>query len=160
MSFQGVDPVAFESVSQTTLTNTVDLGTRRWVDGEEYVYLYNAGGASITATYGCCKSAITGPYSVTVSSVTTPEGQPLFAVVKHSTVPTAAYFWGLVKGQSQVENGATLSLVTDQVMYLAASGMFVHHTISTDAYRWEAGIVRGAGTIAGGSCTAFIKAIG
>jgi len=117
-----VGPVLFESVSQVTATNSVELGTKVTVDGCDYVYVYNAGGEEIDRYHGCILSAVSG-YSVTVSSVSAQDA--LFGVAHHVTIPTANYGWVMVRGFANVVNArASSALTAGADLYLASDGKF------------------------------------
>jgi hypothetical protein len=94
-SFQGVDPVSFEGVSSVTATPSVALGTRRMVNGEEYVYFYSTVASSVTQGMAMTTSGLSG-YSLTRS--TTAEIDAVMCFVKHADVPANNYAWGLVRG--------------------------------------------------------------
>lgn len=114
-SFQGADPVNFEPVSNVTATPSVQLGTRRIVNGEEYVYFYNATGSSATQGMAMTSSGLSG-YSLTRS--TTAEIDAVICFVKHADVPAASYAWGLVRGlvsaqlASAISNGLPIQVGT------------------------------------------------
>ena len=42
------NPIATESVSAVTATPSVEVGTRRYYKGKDYIYCYNAGGSQIS----------------------------------------------------------------------------------------------------------------
>lgn len=113
-------PVEAESVSNVTATNSVDLGTVRMVAGEEYVYVYNDGGAA-SPGQGLVMSGNTG-MSVTASSTT--YFNVCIGVVKHATLTTGTYGWALVKGFSNLKMGDSSSGVIGGGVYLGASGCF------------------------------------
>lgn len=124
-------PVEVESVSNVTLTNSVNLGEVRFVNGEEYVYVYNAGGASITVGYCAVMSANTG-FSVTVTSVSGYD-YPI-GFVKHATIVTAGYGWLLTRGFTTVRNGmASTALVQGDPLIVAANGAVQAYAVSTTA---------------------------
>lgn len=95
MGFSSVGPILEESVSAVTATNSVELGTRRIIDGDEYVYCYNNTGSLATAGALMIQSAVSG-YSLT-RSTTIVTDYPMVAV-KNVEVPAGSYFWGLVRG--------------------------------------------------------------
>lgn len=95
MSFYGLSPIAFESVSAVTATNSVELGTRRVEAGEEYVYCQNVMASSATQGALMIQSGTSG-YSMSRSSLAAAD-LPMVAV-KHAAVPAANYFWGLTRG--------------------------------------------------------------
>ena len=57
-----------ESVSQVTATNSVELGSRRWHQGEEYIYCYNAGSVSAPVRLGVRFVTAASGYSVAKNS--------------------------------------------------------------------------------------------
>ena len=114
------DVVNFESVSQTTLTPSVDLGARRIEAGKEYIYVYNDGGASITSGYGVTVSGNSG-YSVTVSSVI--NINPCVGVANY-TVATGVYGWIQTKGPCQIAMSTTVAATIGTVVYLDTNGTF------------------------------------
>jgi hypothetical protein len=128
MAVYDVGPILFESVSNVTATNSVEVGTRRRVGDEEYVYCYNAGNSQISPTYGAVMSAVSG-YSVTVSSITSVD--LLAGVCKHATLTTGTYGWLVVKGFCQVEMEADNSAAAGQLLALAADGEFALKSNST-----------------------------
>lgn len=103
--FQSVDPVCMESVSAVTATPSVQLGARRIVNGEEYVYFYNSTGSGITQGVGMINSGLSG-YSLTRSS--TAAADFAFCFVKHADVAAGYYGWGLVRGLVDVLAANTL----------------------------------------------------
>lgn len=120
LNYQGVDPVAFESVSAVTATPSVDLGTRRTFNGEDYVYVYNAGGSQAVPGNLMVPSANTG-YSCTLTSVTAIDFP--FGFVKHATLTTATYGWLLTRGFTNVQNGmASTALAQGDLLGVAANG--------------------------------------
>jgi hypothetical protein len=122
-SHQGIGPIAFESVSNVTATNSVELGTVRTYAGEEYVYVYNGGSASAPVGQAMVLSFNSG-YTVTVSSVT---GYDIaFGVVKHAAIGAGQYGWLLTRGFTTVTNGmASTALTAGDPIYLGAAGKAV-----------------------------------
>lgn len=114
-------PVEIESVSNVTLTNSVNLGEVRFIAGEEYIYAYNAGPQQISQGQFAVLSAASG-FSVTVSSVTNYDFP--IGVVKHATFVTAGYGWLLTRGFSPVALVANNSATTADVIYPGALGLF------------------------------------
>ena len=114
-----------------TLTNSVNLGEVRVLNGEEYVYVYNAGGASITVGYCAVMSANTG-FSVTVTSVSGYD-YPI-GFVKHATIVTAGYGWLLTRGFTNVKNAmASTALTVGDPIFVAANGTIQGANVSTTA---------------------------
>lgn len=120
-------PAYNEPISAVTLTNSVLLGSVRMEGGEEYLYVYNDGGASMTVSYLAVPQSGSSGYSVTVTSVTGADVGMGF--VKHATFPTAAYGWILTKGYTTVLNGmASTALVSGDMIAPAANGGIQVHT--------------------------------
>lgn len=117
-----------EPVSQTTLTNSVDLGQRRIYNGAEYIYVYNNGGASITSGYGVTVSGLSG-FSVTVSSVT--QINAMFGVCTEKTIATAYYGWVMTKGFAQIVMGANNSAAVGDHMHAGPDGVFAVNSVAT-----------------------------
>ena len=124
-----VAPIEIEGISNVTLTNSVQLGTRQIFNGEEYVYCYNAGGASITAGYGAILSGVSGN-SVTVSSTAETDVPHVFC--KHATAVTASYFWGLVRGV--VQANFTSTMATGTPIMLGTAGQVMTYTTSAQSF--------------------------
>lgn len=120
-------PILFESVSNVTLTNSVQLGTKVQYAGEDYVYVFNAGGASASVGNGMVMSGVTG-YSVTVSS--TSQSDICFGVVKHATFTTACYGWLLTRGFAPYQNGMAATATTSDMLCLAVNGAFAAQIVS------------------------------
>jgi hypothetical protein len=155
-------PVVFdETPSAVTATPSVELGSRRFWNGEEYVYCYNAGGASIATTVALGVKLVTAAsgYSVAATSLTDVVN-PCIGVVKHAAIAAGSYGWVMVKGF------ATVSVVTattaDYVaLALGAGGAFINQS-DTSVAGTAAVCAYGlnANTGAGGSMYAFIKTCG
>jgi hypothetical protein len=105
MSFQGIDPVRFGiGVSGTTLTqgvNDPELGTRAMIDGNEYLFVYNATGSAVTQNQIAVLQSGSSGYSVTRSSVI--GVTPVMGVFANTGVSAAAYCWIMTKGFCDVE---------------------------------------------------------
>lgn len=127
MTVYQYNPVFFEPVSATTSSPSVDLGTRRVQNGNEYIYVYNGGGASITSGYGVCVSGLSG-YTVTVSSVTNVNH---FVGVCEKTIATGYYGWVLSKGFAQVVMGANNSAAVSDPMRASTDGKFAVNSVAT-----------------------------
>jgi len=126
MSYYGAAPILFESVSQVTLTPSVDLGTRRHEAGKEYLYCYNNTGSAVTQGALMVASALSG-YSLTRSS-TAAADLPLVGV-ENTSLAAAEYFWGLVRGPMSVMSvamtaGALITIGADGVVQTALVGSF------------------------------------
>lgn len=119
-NFHSVGPIEFESVSNVTATNSVDLGTVKTQGGEEYVYIYNGG--SVTAPVGqAMVLSHNSGYTLTVSSTT--QYDIAFGVVKHTGIGNAQYGWLMTRGFTTVTNGmASTALAVGDPIYLGAAG--------------------------------------
>lgn len=113
-------PAQVEAVSAVTATNTVNPGETRFQNGEEYIYVYNAGVQQISVGQFAVLSANSG-FSVTVSSVT---GYDLpIGFVKHATLTTGTYGWLLTRGFTKAQLGANNSATTSDVIFPGAGGL-------------------------------------
>jgi hypothetical protein len=128
MSFESLGPVFMEGVSAVTATNSVEVGTRRTVAGNDYIYVYNAGTDQIPVGNGAIVTAATG-YSVIAGAVTMVDFG--VGVCKHTTIPAASYGWLLTRGFSGFNAGASDSFAVGNPLALAVSGVFANKTIST-----------------------------
>lgn len=117
----------FEAVSQTTATNSVELGTRRVQNGNEYIYVYNGGGASITSGYGVTVSGLSG-YTVTVSSVT--QVNHIVGVANY-TFATGYYGWIQTKGFCQIVMSANNSAAVSDPIRGGTDGKFAVNSVAT-----------------------------
>ncbi len=149
-------PMFNESVSAVTLTNSVQLGAIRMENGEEYVYVYNDGGASITAGYGAAPQSGSSGYSVTVTSVTNVD--VFMGFCKHVTFPTASYGWLLTKGYVSVLNGMASTALASGAMIVAGAAGAVNEATGA-----QTGPVMGrvyAATGSAGVAKAFVRCFG
>ena len=124
-NFYGASPVSVESVSAVTATPSVQLGTKRTENGEDYIYLYNNGNTQITVGAGVIISALSG-YSVTVSSLTNLGA--FVAVNKHATVASAYYFWGMTRGFASVLGTASTALAAGDPIGPGLNGTWSQQT--------------------------------
>lgn len=89
-----------ESVSAVTATPSVELGTRRIVNGSEYVYAYN--GAATVADQRLIVRGLTAGVGYTFSVTTTSGmGSPVIGIVENATCAAASYCWLLTKGYTK-----------------------------------------------------------
>jgi hypothetical protein len=89
-------PALQESVSAVTTTASVDLGTRRVVDGNEYVYCYNGATAADKALL---VKPLTAGVSYTFSVTTVAHGVgPVIGVIKNATCAASSYCWVMTRG--------------------------------------------------------------
>lgn len=113
-------------VSNVTLANSVNLGERWFYQGEEYVYVYNAGVQQISVGRLAVLSANSG-FSVTVSSITS--NDVAIGFVKHATITTGAYGWLLTQGFVQAANAMpSTGFVTGAVLAVGTQGGVYEHT--------------------------------
>lgn len=104
MGFQGISPILEESVSAATATNSVQLGTRATVDGNDYIYVYNSGNAQISQGQGgflpsASLSAFSGSFVVSVSNAASQAGSRTIVGVAHNaTIATNYYGWLCTRG--------------------------------------------------------------
>ncbi len=110
-----------ESVSAVTATPSILLGTHRFEQGDDYVYVYNNGTTQISVGNGCILSGTTG-YSVTVSSVTSVD--TYFGVCKHTTLTTATYGWGVTRGFVSLKAVANSGLASADYVMAGDNGTF------------------------------------
>jgi hypothetical protein len=154
MAIYGYDRQFFESVSQTTLTPSVELGTKRAEGGKEYIYVYNGGGASITSGHGVCVSLCSG-YTVTVSSVTQVNH---CVVVANYTFATAAYGWIQTKGFCRVKMSANNSMALNDPVKLGTDGLFGVNSVATNNIDLQCGFSIEAAA-SGGSGMIFLRGL-
>jgi hypothetical protein len=113
-----ISPILFEgetsvisSVTQTPGINDPGLeglGMRMLYKGKEYVYVYNAGGASASVGYGMVLNSAATNYSVTVTC--TAQRDTTVGIVYHSTMLTACYGWLVTKGIVPVQMGVSAAV--------------------------------------------------
>lgn len=110
MGFNSIDPIRFDSVSMVTATpgaNDPAVGTRLSYEGNEYVFVYNTGGADINPGYAAIISGATSALSVTVSSVASHNVG--VGIVKHATLTTGTYGYLLTRGLCNFEASTTVA---------------------------------------------------
>lgn len=150
-------PVEFESVSSVTATNSVNLGEVRFVNGEEYLYVYNAGAQQIVPGQFAVLSANSG-YSVTQSSITGWDFPMGF--VKHTTITTGAYGWLLTRGFTVIQNAmASTALAISDLIAPAAGGKVQTYTTPSLVTGVPFGYVVGS-AVSAGSGLAYVKCFG
>jgi hypothetical protein len=153
-TYQGLSPIAFESISNVTATPSVSLGTRRIVNGEEYVYFYNNTGSAVTAGMAMTVSALSG-YSLTRS--TTADTDLIVCFNKHAAVPAASYAWGLTRGVVQAEFNSTMA--TGVPITVGTDGQVKTFSTSTGSYAVYYGKVLSSATATSfGLC--YVKCFG
>ncbi len=160
----GLQQVFVDSVSDVTLTAPLGYspGMRRSEAGQDYMFVYNAGGASAMVGWGVTVSETTG-YSVTVSSLT--NVSPLAGVVVNATMVTDSYCWICTHGPVPLDsyNGedvtggtATGTLATGQNVCLGNDGSFSVCSVATDSAAGACGFIA-VGATTGGSGAGFIN---
>lgn len=107
--------VLSESVSSVTATPSINLGERVLYQGEEYVYCYNAGGATASVGFAVKPVTACSGYSI-AQTFLTDTGAPVVGVVKHADIPAASYGWVMVKGWMNVHFHANSVVTADFVM--------------------------------------------
>lgn len=154
MTLYGQPQQYFETVSQTTLTPSVDLGSRRSEGGKDYIYVYNGCGASITSGYGVTVSLLSG-YTVTVSSVTEVNG---CYGVANTTMATAVYGWVQTKGFVKIKLSDNNSMALNDPMILGTDGTFGVNSIATGNLDIPCGVSIQA-VASGGSGSIYLRAL-
>jgi len=95
-----------ESVSSVTATPSVELGTRRVVNGQEYVYCYNGATA---ADKRLMVKPLTAGVDYTFSVTTVAGTIPCIGTVANATIAAASYGWILTKGYTKGVGGGTVT---------------------------------------------------
>ncbi len=103
MALQSLGPVCFESVSNVTSTNSVELGTRRNDSGIDYIYVYNAGSATISqgkmGFIGAAIASSIANYSVTGSNAASQSGcRAVVGVAHNADIAASKYGWLATRG--------------------------------------------------------------
>lgn len=113
-------PIQFETVSATTLTNSVQLGTRREEDGRMYVYVYNAcASIALQPGQGCIVTATSG-YSVSQTNATMIGAY--VGVVHHASIPTGGYGWIVARGNTYVRACTSTALAASDLLVPGVDG--------------------------------------
>ncbi len=159
MKYHSVAPIREESISQVTATPSVALGTRVFVKGEEYVYCYNAGGATIAQGLGV--KFITGASGYSIAATSIAESfNPFVGVTKHVAMASGDYGWVMTKGFTSVTVVSARSAGADYLMLaLGTAGKFIEAS-GTTTMGTATVVAYGLGTPApdaGGLVYAFIK---
>ncbi len=158
MSHFSVGPVLEESVSSTTATPSRNLGDRCVYQGEEYVYVYNAGGAAIGTNLVC--NFITGAtgYSVAATGLTDVFNAAV-GVTKNTSIANASYGWVMTKGWANVTPTSALTSAGAQtVLALGAAGQVIQWAATGPTQGVAIGFALGTNASAAVSgMSAFIK---
>lgn len=111
-----------ETPSNVTASNSVIVGTQ-WGDsnGNQYVYVYNAGTQQISQGQFAVLATNVSGYSVTASSTTFIDAP--IGVARNATITTGAYGWLMYRGFSGISTD-TASFVTGQVLIAGLNGNF------------------------------------
>lgn len=127
MAVGSISPVMFESVSAVTATPSVEVGSKRTVAGEDYVYIFNCGVSTASVGIGLIRpaSAFAGIYSCSVSSVS---GDQCTGFVKHADIPTLNYGWAMKRGLVTVSVSSFASTVAAGAVALGVNGVIATHT--------------------------------
>lgn len=129
MSLDSVSPILFESVSNVTATNSVQLGQRACVGDIEYVYVYNGGSAQISQGQGGYFSPtnLSSAMTVAVSNAASQAGGERFVGVAHNaTLPTGYYGWLATRGPVLVALDASeVSMNSGDILVPGVDGGFV-----------------------------------
>lgn len=121
MGVENLSPVFFKGISNVTAVPDVEIGTERSVAGEQYVYVYNAGGtAAVGLGLSRPVSAAAGIYSVAVTSLS---GDLCMGFVKHVAIPSGEYGWALTKGLVTVAIASSASSQSAGPKTLGANGL-------------------------------------
>lgn len=156
MAFNSVGPVVFESVSNVTATPSVNLGDRVTWQGEDYIYCYNAGGATISQGNGVKFITAASGYSVAATSVTD-TFNPCVGVAKHAAIAAGSYGWIMSKGFASVVM-VSATTADYKMIALGASGQFIEASgTTTFGTAVAVGYAMNANTGAGGTVSAFIR---
>lgn len=129
MSLDSISPVLFESVSNVTATNSVELGTRARSGDIEYVYVYNGGAQQISKGEGGYLSPtnLSSAMTVAVSNAASQSGGERFVGVAHNaTITTGAYGWLATRGPVYVALDASeVSMNAGDILVPGVDGGFV-----------------------------------
>ena len=158
MSMKYYDPVVSdESVSAVTATPSVELGARRYVGAEEYVYVYNAGGADVYPKYGV--KFITGASGYSIANTAlTDVASPFCGVIKHATLTAGSYGWCMTKGFTSVIVNSALTF-DYRALALGLGGGFAESVPVTVAthYGTFAVVAQALGVNTGAAGTAYAR---
>lgn len=127
MSFYGIAPIRFGSLSMVTATlgsKDPEIGARCIDAGLEYVFVYNdADTQGVPGMAFVTNNGASTAYSGTISSTTSADF--VLGVVRHATLTTNTYGWLVVKGVTSIKMGATSgTATTGKAVEIAANGLF------------------------------------
>ncbi len=130
MTAYNAAPIRFSSVSMVTTTlgvNDPQVGDRCSDSGIDYVFVYNNGNSQASVGLGMVATAVAG-YSLTVSSLV--DADVCVGVVRHATLPTAAYGWLAYRGFVTVNFGSTTSGAAGAYLEIGTDGSFAPRAAS------------------------------
>jgi len=129
MSLDSISPVLFESVSNVTATNSVELGTRVAKGLVKYVYVYNGGNEQISQ--GECgflsPASMLSGMTVSVSNAAAQSrGLACVGVAHNATITTGAYGFLATRGPVLValDTGA-VSMNSSDILAAGVDGGFI-----------------------------------
>jgi len=110
MSSYSYKMVNEESVSAVTATPSVQLGTRRLVDGNEYVYCYNGGGAANQGA-PCILTSTSGYTYVTTFATGADTNVAFLGLLNNATCAAGSCAWVCTKGfgKAYVQSAAIIA---------------------------------------------------
>ena len=150
-------PALEESVSAVTDSPSIQVGTRRWYQGEEYVYCYNQGTGTAPVSRGVKLATGASGYTVAVTTATD-AFNPCVGVVKHAAITSSSYGWVMVKGFCNVTVASASTADYKGIALGAASGIFVEASgTSTIGTALCIGYLVSHNTAASGQAYAFIR---
>jgi hypothetical protein len=146
-------------VTATLGANDGQIGQRRYVDGKEYVLVYNGGGASAMVGAGVVLNSAATNYTVTVSAATSAD--LVIGVVHTATLTTGAYGWVVRKGITPVQmlGGSSASVAARGLIEIAANGLWAPVSNTTGNAAAGCGLALAAIT-SGTSGNAFVSCYG
>jgi hypothetical protein len=124
-------PLYEESVSAVTATPTVDIGSRRWENGCEWVYIYNASSNEfIDIGRGAKLASGSTSYSVdvAVAAPSTITAGILVGLCVNATITTGYYGWLMTRGFATVIQNKISAAVAGTQFALTTSGVFCTYT--------------------------------
>lgn len=128
-NLDSISPMENESVSNVTLTNSVQLGTRRTVNAVDYIYVYNNGGFQISQGQmgNIGTASMNSGFSVTVTNAASHVGcWQVVGVAYNATIATAQYGWLATRGLIQgVPDTGAISANSGDLLTVGVDGGFV-----------------------------------
>lgn len=140
----GYQTVYTEPVSTVTATNSVNIGSRRFEGGTEYVYVYNAESTAAIG-YGVVQVSTSTGYSVTVSTVV---GNKCFGVVQNTDLNAESYGWVAVRGPvhlAMMVFVSNVSAATGYAVICGTDGPFTYAGCAHGTEGFDAGVTDSGG---------------